>query len=445
MLLLGCSTHQVNTNLQKKIRIPERYTSIGGVSSDRRNVSFWYETFGDAHLSTLIQTAFERNYDISRSIARIKAARAAAGISGVAGYPRLSLEAEAGEQFLNSETEESLQAGTILSWEIDLFDKLENAARSDALEVRARQEDLEALKLSLGSEVAGAYFGALAAYQNLALLRKQVQLDRHYLKLVTLRFEQGIATKVEVLQQKEKLAESKSLIPSALAAMQRHENRLDLLLGKAPDGLSRISQKNSLLEVAMPSGIGVPSKLLLSRPDLRAQLSRLIAADAEIAVAVADRLPSLTLGAGIYYTKNSSYSGPLGELGASLLQPLLEWGARKAEVERNKALYEEQLSAFGSLYLQAIEEVETALYSEGQQREYLKRLEARRVILKQTVGEAQAEYEQGISDYLAVLTARKALHEAERSLIAAKYDLVLYRIALHRALGSGEKLKKERV
>lgn len=203
--------------------------------------------------------------------------------------------------------------------------------------------------------------------------------------------------------------------------------------------------ERSGLDVVVPFSAGVPSDLLLFRPDLRAELKRLIAADADIAAAIADRLPSLTLGAGGYHSvlDRSGYSGPLGVVSVSLVQPLLDWGARRAEVERNKALYEEQLAHFGSVYLKAIEEVETAIYSEKQQVEYLKRLEKRRDILQETVKQTQLQYLQGISDYLPVLNALVALHTVERSLISAQYDLILYRITLHRALGSKAKIAKE--
>jgi outer membrane protein TolC len=204
-----------------------------------------------------------------------------------------------------------------------------------------------------------------------------------------------------------------------------------------------VVEKTSFLDVVMPKNIGVPSELLLFRPDLRAQLKRLIAADADIAVAVADRLPSLTLSGGGYYSDSNSYSGALGLLSASLIQPLLDWGARKAEVSRNKALYEEQLAVFSSMYLEALEEVETTIYTQKQQVEYIKRLEYRKDLLDQTVKEAEFQYLQGVSDYLSVLNALVSLHTLERSLVEAKYNLVLYKINLHKALGSTANINEE--
>ena len=443
MFVTACSIHEIDFNPEEKITIPEGYS----FSSDRYedvNVSrFWYDEFSDSKLSELIKYAYKNNYDIDQSIARIKAARALRESSTADLYPELYFEADYSRRFEDHDQQNSSQTGLTLSWEIDLFNKLENIEKSDILESEALVEDLEALKLTLGSEIAISYYGALSGYESVKLLRKQVELNEKYLKLVNLRFEQGIATNLEVLQQKAQVANSKSLIPTALATIRSYENKIDILLGHVPDAKARIDDNNSILDIAVPLNTGMPSDLLLFRPDLRAQIKRLISADADIAVAMAERLPSLTLGAGGYYSDSSNYSGALGLLSASLVQPLLDWGERKAEVERNKALYEEELALFGSLYLQALEEVETAIYNEKQQVEYLRRLKTRRDILEQTVKEAQLQYLEGVSDYLPVINALVELHTVERSLISAKYQLILYRITLHRALGSRIREKKE--
>ena len=445
LFFTGCSIHTINENPQDNLEIPKGYSFSSETLGDHNISIFWHEAFSDKRLSSLISYAYEHNYDINQSIARIKAAMAISKFSNASRYPELFLEASSTQQLMSDENQNTSKAGLTLTWELDLFNKLENISKSDVLEFEALQEELEALKLSLGSEIAIAYFGALSEHQTLQLLQQQVELNEHYLELINLRFEQGVATNLEILQQKGQVAQSRSLIPPAFARLRAYENRLDVLLGEVPDGKARVNKEATILDVVMPSNTGLPSDLLLFRPDLRAQLKRLIAADADIAVAIAERLPSLTLGAGGYYSHTNSYSGFLGGLSASLLQPLIDWGARKAEVEHNKALYEEQLAIFSSLYLQALEEVETAIYNEKQQVEYLKRLENRRDILEKTVKEAELQYLQGVSDYLPVLNALVSLHTLERSLISAKYDLILYRITLHRSLGSKAKINKENI
>jgi outer membrane protein TolC len=215
---------------------------------------------------------------------------------------------------------------------------------------------------------------------------------------------------------------------------------LDVLLGAVPDGVNRLDDIRPHLDVPVAQNIGIPSQLLQRRPDLRAMERRLVASDARIAVAIAQRLPSLRLGASLYRSDSVNYSGVLGIVSASFIQPLLDWGMREAEVKRNRALYEEQIAAYAARYLLAIEEVENNLYAQMQQRDYLERLEARRAILQLTVEEAQAQYLQGISDYLPVLNALEALDETERMMVQARFDLITYRLTLYRALGSSVSL-----
>lgn len=433
----GCSTHDVNydptldINASRYSLETERNASVSKES--------WYRDFNDSTLNTLVETALKQNYDIKQAIARLNQSRAIAKVSEAAGMPTLDLEAGGSHRYEEDGTRDVYDVGVGLRWEIDLFDRLENAELADAMEAQARAEDLKALRLSLSGEVAEAYFGAMAARQRLALLEEQVKLDTEYLELVMLRFQNGVATTVEILQQKSQLAQSESLIPIARAELRRYENRLDVLLGEVPDGQSRV-EGDTLKSVAMPEAVGVPSKLLTRRPDLRAQQRRLIAADAQIGAAIAGRLPTLTLGASYYHSESLYYSGPLGLLSASLIQPLVDWGARKARVASSRAYHKEQIARYGSLYLQAIEEVENALYLESQQRDYLERLEARAAVLRLTVEEAQAQYLQGLGDYLTVLSALEALHATERQLITARYALISYRITLYRAIGSDVRL-----
>jgi NodT family efflux transporter outer membrane factor (OMF) lipoprotein len=436
LFLAGCSAQDPTPS--PGLEVPELSHYTVKTSASKQSASQpWFQTFDDPLLQEFIATAYRQNYDISQALARLKEARQVAGISGIAGRPVIDVDADHRRSVRNSGTATTTQLGVTLSWELDLFDALDDAARADALEAKAREEEIEALHLSLSAEVVLAYFGARAAHQTLALLKKQIANERHYLELTNLRFESGVGTTLEVLQQQEQLARIESLVPPARITLRQYENRLDLLLGTVPGTSRKKIAAWTSFEVPMPVSVGVPTRLLQDRPDLRAQMLRLEAADARVAAAVARRLPSLTLDSGLYYLHDSGYAGPLGMLGASLLQPLLDWGARRADVARNKALYEGAVAAYASTYLGALEDVENALYGEAEQRRYLERLEKRRDILARTVEEAREQHLRGVVDYLPVLDALDSLHEVNRTLIDARYTLVAYRVALHRALGSG--------
>ena len=283
--------------------------------------------------------------------------------------------------------------------------------------------------------VANAWFGAVAANRRIALLRGQLTLDRELLDLLQLRFDHGVGTRVDVMRQQARVADSETLIPLAQSDLAVFENRLDVLSGAMPDGRPQVPVDEALDFAAQLPPLGVPAELLLRRPDLRARAPRLVAADAEIAAAIADRLPRVTLDGSLVFSDTASFTGPVALIAGAFVQPLLDWGRRKAEVERNEALYRERLAAFTQQFLEAVRAVDSALVRERRQREFLQRLAHQRDILQQTVDASKDRYTQGVDDYLSVIDALQELRDVERDLIVEQRNLIAIRIDLFRALG----------
>lgn len=398
--------------------------------------AFWWQAFERPELDLLIQQALADNPGLGQAMERVRQARLLSRQSASRGKPELSLQGAASREWEGRQPDPWLwSAGLGAAWELDLFQRLESQRLSDRYSEQARQADAELVALTLSSEVANAYFGSVAAANKLQLLRQQVQLDQDLLDLIQLRRDQGVGTVVDVLQQESQLAESQTLIPLAESELRSFENLLDILVGELPDGSNRILDAEQLSFDARMPPLGVPADLLVQRPDLRAALADLVAADASIGVAVAERLPQLTLSGSVAEGATSSYEGVLSSLAANFTGPLLDWGRRKAEVERRKSIYQEQLLRFTELFLGAVEEVETTLYQEQKQREFLKRLRHRRDILQRAQEESDARFKQGIDDYLPVLTALQSLREIERDLIDEQLELLQLRIRLHLVTG----------
>lgn len=435
LVLASCAAHDVDGNRAPLIT-PNKDTYTLG-NSQPLSQQPWYQSFNDPNLDALIESGFASNLNIAQSVARYEQARALADQVGTAGLPTIDLSASGRKGWEDGNSQHSTrEAGASLSWEIDLFDRLGSAARSGRLREEAAAADVGAVRLFLSADIADAYYGALARRKQIDLLRQQISADEELLKLNELRFQNGITTNVDVLQQQGQLADSKSLVPLAESQLRIFENRLDILTGNAPDGKDRtLNAQNLSLPTELPS-TGIPSDLLLNRPDLRALRLDLIAADEDIGTAIADQLPRINLTGSLVYSAGAGVTGPIAEILGSVLQPLLDWGRREAEITRNKALYEEKLAGFTQAYIEAIEDVENALYQERQQRLYIAQLEERRRILQETSSQTQAQYTQGIADYLPVLNALKDLRQIERDLIAQQQTLIGYRIQLHRALGS---------
>ncbi|MCB1562394.1 MAG: efflux transporter outer membrane subunit [Alphaproteobacteria bacterium] len=442
LLPSACAVHDVDYNTAPAIQAPEHFSALPASSEEVQppatvnNNAPWWESFERPALDTLIENAFPDNQALAQAFARVRQAQAITRKTGADRLPQVDLEGSLRDSWEDGEGQESTSAiGTAVQWELDLFDRIGSAAESERMSAQARKAEAEAVRLSLSAQIASAYFGAAAAQARLALLREQVRLDRELLGLLELRLESGIGTNVEVLQQQSRVADSESFIPPAEADLRVFENRLDVLSGRMPDGLDRVDPNETLTFKDDLPPIGIPANLLLRRPDLQAARAELIAADAGIASAIADRLPRITLDGSLTYSEMASFNGPVAAITGLFVQPLLDWGRRKAEVERNKALYEERLAAFTQLYLEAVEAVENALYRERRQREFIRRLETRRRILQDTVNETEARYAEGVDDYLPVLSALQELRSVERDLITQRLNLINIRITLHKETG----------
>ena len=426
----GKSYHQAE---KSKRKVADRDAES---SAQKADIKYWWERFDTPKLDSLVDEALSDNLDIAAAKARLREARALRRQTGSQLWPQIDIESESRDSRRDGAAQEGVsEIGAALDWEIDVFGRIDAQTQADRLEAKARKAALDTARLRISSEVVRTYFQAVAQARQIDLLKRQVESDREFLQLTQRRFDQGVANKVDVLQTKTQLAETRSQIPQERAELGVLERRLDILLGKAPDGESRIGKDDTFITMADLPPLGVPSDLLLERPDLRAARHELAAADAEIAAAIARRLPQFTLDGSYLLADGPGFAGPVASISAMVVQPLVDWGQRRAAVTGNKALYGQRLAEFTQEYIAAIAEVENALERERRQRTFLNRTRERRDVLNETLAQTRARYQQGLTDYLPVLDAVEELQVVERELVRARRDLIEHRIDLHRALG----------
>jgi NodT family efflux transporter outer membrane factor (OMF) lipoprotein len=269
------------------------------------------------------------------------------------------------------------------------------------------------------------------------LLHEQLRINQTLLELVELRFHKALVSALDVYQQKQIVENVQADIPLVEETEQLLLNELAALLGKPPRTALAIT-RSQLPEPSPLPPTGLPSDLLASRPDVRAAGLRLRAADWQIAAARANRLPNLSLTAQARYGDSELdvlFDNWLLSLAANLTAPLIDGGYRAAEVDRTRALADENLAAYRHKVLTAIKEVEDALISETKQREHIEALRQVHVTARRALEEAGVRYRNGLNDYLPVLTQLLTVQGLERDLIRAQADLLITRIRLHRALG----------
>ena len=291
--------------------------------------------------------------------------------------------------------------------------------------------------LSLTAAAARCWFLIREHQAHLELLERQEKVSLDYIKLIRFRVERGLASTLDVLQQEQQLAAIRSRRPRHQVTIETARHQLAILAGRPPlEGTW--NPPSGLPSMGSLPGKGLPVELLKARPDMRAALRRVNAADYRVGVAIGDQFPALRFSAsgGLSGSEPSNiFTSWVYNLVGSLVAPIFDGFRRSAEVERSRAALEDAVSAYGKAVLSAFGEVEDALARERAERETMvltgKQLEAGR----RTLDEATRRYQNGLSGYLPVLQALKALQELEHSMLSAQGRAWTERIGLYLALG----------
>lgn len=276
----------------------------------------------------------------------------------------------------------------------------------------------------------------------LQLLQQQIEVASTLLELTELRFSLGRGSAVDVLQQRQQVAALQSQIPSARSLLMISLQELSILIGVP--GEFPIKPSGQLAELPPFPKVISPQLLIKSRPDLASLMLQLQAAEYDIAVAVADRLPRLVITPSYEWatTKISTFfHQEILNLIANLTAPLFDGGRRHYEVERRKAVVREIFAAFNAAYLKAILEIENALVQEKEQVKLMKILEQQLALAQKTLAESKSRYVNGLNDYLNVIVALQNLQNLQRQKIIEQKKLLLFRAQLYRAMG-GEWLQR---
>ena len=439
--LCACTAYSPSQRSQQPFELPAEYAWDGNGSAP---VHSWWHAFGDQDLNTLVSTALDQNFSIRSSWARLRQAQAAAAKSRARLFPEVDTGLEGSRtrtyrdyDLLTDSKSASLDLAA--SFELDLWGRIRSGLTADQLSTKAAREDVRAAAISLTGEVVGAWVELLAARQEMHVVQEQIHINEQLLQLQTRRFENGMASALDLTQQQELVANSRSALPLVQAREKVTLNKLSILLGQA-DPQSVSIQADGLPQPLPFPETGVPADLLMSRPDVQAAYYRLRSADFEVSVARADRLPSLSISASTAMSSNSfnlAWGDWLTRLGASLAAPVFDAGSRKAEVDRTRAVVDERLAEYSATVLEAIKEVQDALANISGQEERMAELKAELRAAQQARDQARIRYLQGQSDYLNFVTQQRSVQGLQRNLISARADLLSSKVALYRALGGG--------
>ena len=392
----------------------------------------WWRIYQDPALEAFVEEAFGSNADLVIAAARVDEARALLGEARSFLLPRLDAEGSASRQRISTRTavappgiprEYSTYRGTLnISYEIDLFGRLRAGADAARAELAASESSRDAVRLALAAQVAKSYYALRSFEQQVSLTRQTLELREETLGLQRKRRDAGVIGDYELRQLEAEAAAARAQLPGLEEQREREEAALQVLLGRSPrqvyegDVPRREVPDERLLPPVVPAGL--PSELLLRRPDLAEAEQRLAAANARIAVARAEMFPSISLTGflgGESASLSNLFSGPAGifQLAAAVSQPIFSGGRIEARTAAAEARERALIAQYQQAVRVAFSEVRTALVSQARARETYDAETARADALAETLRLARLRYSSGIASQLEVM-------DAERGLLAAR-------------------------
>ncbi len=431
--------------------VPARWAQPASEAGQRATGIAWRDFFPDARLRALIDLALEHNRDLRIAVARVEEARAQFGIVRADRLPAIDLAASGSLARTPAELSVSRQAVTgerydvgfsVPSFELDFWGRvksLDEAARASYL---ATEEARRALRLSLIADVADAYLALLEMEERSRLARATVATRERARLMVTRRRDVGLAGELDVLQAGAALELARAELANLERQREAAANALVLLTGREPPELPpgrTLADQAIVTELAA----GVPSEVLLDRPDVLAAEQRLKAANADIGAARAAFLPRISLTAGL-----GTASGALAGLFAAgsgawsfqpvLRLPLFDAGRTGAAADLAQARSLVAVAQYEKTIQQAFREVADLLAARTHLAAQLQAGIAAQQTQAQRLSLAQSRYAAGISSYLEVLDAQRDAFAAEQATVQARRATLAAAARLYEALGGGQ-------
>jgi NodT family efflux transporter outer membrane factor (OMF) lipoprotein len=462
-LAVGCN-YTKETDPPPPVEVPATYTEGAEVppppdqeKTEPVRDARWWRQMGDPTLNALIEEALRRNQGVRAGWARVRQARYIANQVRAARMPQIGVQGDytiGREIQVFGEFEFQNATGSLpISYEVDLFARRARDHQGAKLDAQAARLDQEALAITISAEVAEAWFDSINARIEVAVVQEQLETDLKFLELVELRYREGLNSAVDVHQQRQRVASQRALLALAEGQTDLTDQRLSVLLGEAPGRRFPVDDK-VLPDIGPTPDIEAPASLLEARPDIRAVQRRVEAEDRRVAAAVGARLPVITLGFTPGYKwlqftgedrdptsptvgqdVTNSGSGLVWNAGAQLSVPLFDGIAGWSAIKAQRAVLDQLMEQYAETILAGLIEVESTLVLERQERLRIQFLEDEFRLANITLEATRDRYRAGLSDFLPVLTALATRQRSELQLVAARRQLVSYRVQLYRALG----------
>ena len=407
----------------------------------------WWSAFNDPALQALIAEAVRNNYDVKIAVARIEEARAQVGVVHSQALPQLNYSADAGAGRAPVQGLRSVSGATVgavsglidFAWEADVWGRIRRSTEAAQANLLGQEDVRRGVLLTLVTDVASGYFRLLTLDRELAISEDSTRVFKGSFDLFTQRFQAGRDSDLPVQRAQANYDQSRAVSEDLRRQIAQQENALSILLGGFPRDIPR---GRDLLQQTIPATpAGATSDLLQRRPDILAAEQGMVAANAEIGVAIANYFPRIGLSAfgGIDWFRVGGQNFHFGVWNAALSAtgPIFSGGRLGAIYDQSKAYWDETVAQYHKTVLIAFQETSNALVAQQTLAGRRTALEAQVVDLQRSADLSLNRYGNGRASYFEVLEAQQQLFPAEAELAQTQGDQLLAAVDLYKALGGG--------
>jgi len=402
----------------------------------------WQRFFADARLQRLIELALANNRDLRVAVLNIEQARALYQVRRADELPTVGAGATVSRTPIGSGVVTAYAVGFAVSgYELDLFGRVHDLSQAALAQYFATAEARKAVQISLVSTVATTYLTLLADDEQLRVTRQTLESREESTRLTKLRFDNGASSELDYRQAESLLEGARATLAQSLRQRALDENALVLLVGQAlPADLPPPLPLDQEQIPAVPEGL--PSELLVRRPDIRASEQQLLAANANIGAARAAFFPRISLTAnlgtasselsGLFRSGSFAFTGT-----AQLLQPIFDAGRNRANLDVARVNRDIAVAQYEPAIQTAFREVADALAGRATLGEQLRAQSAQTNALAIASRLSDLRYRAGASSFLDFLDAQRQLFAAQLLLVQTQALQLQNQVALYRALGGG--------
>jgi len=406
----------------------------------------WWNAYSDPYLNALVQEALINNRDLRIASARVDEFAAILAGTKSQGSPQIGYGLSANRQRASEQKIPdivdplSTTFSTVLSasWEIDLWGRIRRETEAARANLLATEEARRGVTLTLISSVIATYVTLLDFDAELRIATATAEGRRQSVDVFETRLAAGWISDFEMAQVRGEYESALAQIPPLKQAIATQEHAMSVLVGRNPGPIARSGEPDQLHSPVIPAGL--PSDLLLRRPDILQAEQQLIASNALIGAARALFFPRISL-TGLL----GLASGSLGDLFSGsartwsftgdVVGPIYTGGGLTAAVDQATARRDQSFANYELVIQNAFRDVEDSLADLRHSAELREALRRRVATLRRGVELAKLRYENGYSDYLEVLDTERSLFSAELQLASARGDYQRALVNLYRALG----------